>query len=175
MNRSNPDEPVLGRGVAKAVASDHEPRRLSIAGEQRHCRMSLADHLNNALASALARLGLGPFHVLMTRGRRSGRRHSNPVVLVEADTEKWLVAPYGAVSWVLNARTSGRVHLRRGRYSGDYEIHELTPEQAGSILKRYVQVASATRPYFRSTVDSPVEAFVSEAAQHPVFALTRSA
>ena len=39
------------------------------------------------------------------------------------------------------------------------------------MLKKYVKIASATRPYFAATKDSPVEAFTAEADRHPVFEL----
>lgn len=42
------------------------------------------------------------------------------------------------------------------------------------MLKRYVAVASATRPYFAAHKDAPVEDFVAEAGRHPVFELTAS-
>jgi deazaflavin-dependent oxidoreductase (nitroreductase family) len=62
--------------------------------------------MGNTLASMLARAGIRPFWLLTTRGRKTGRPHTNPVTLVEQDGRSWLVAPYGAVSWVQNARTA---------------------------------------------------------------------
>jgi hypothetical protein len=79
------------------------------------------------------------------------------------------VAPYGPVPWVLNARAAGRVHLRHGRESGDFAIREVDAAEAGPVLKRYIGVATATRPYFKATKDSPVAEFVREAGEHPVF------
>ena len=128
--------------------------------------------MGNVLASTLARAGIGPFWLLTTRGRRTGRPHVNPVTLVEEDGRHWLVAPYGAVSWVHNARAAGRVGIRRGRGRFEYGIREVGPEEAAPILKRYVGIATATRPYFRASKDSPVEAFRAEAHRHPVFELT---
>ena len=40
------------------------------------------------------------------------------------------------------------------------------------MLKRYVGIATATRPCFQADKDSPVEDFVAEADHHPVFELT---
>ena len=42
-------------------------------------------------------------YLLTTRGRKTGRPRTNPVVPVEHDRRRWLVAPYGPVSWVHNA------------------------------------------------------------------------
>jgi hypothetical protein len=44
--------------------------------------------------------------------------------------------------------------------------------EAGPVLQRYVQIASATRQYFQADQNDPVESFIAEAGQHPVFELT---
>ncbi len=110
----------------------------------RRFRMSRVDRVGDMIVSMLARAGIGPFHLLITRGRKTGRLHTNPVVLVEQDGRPWLVAPY----------------------------REVGPDEAGPILKRYIAIASATRPYFRANNNSPVEDFIAEAHRHPVFQLT---
>lgn len=96
----------------------------------------------------------------------------SPVVPVELDGSSWLVAPYGTVSWVRNARAAGRVHLRHGRTSCDYTIREASADEAGPVLKRYVSIASRSRAQFQATKDAPTEEFVAEADRHPVFELT---
>ncbi|WP_150241261.1 nitroreductase family deazaflavin-dependent oxidoreductase [Nocardiopsis quinghaiensis] len=122
--------------------------------------------------SALVRVGMVPnSYLLTTRGRRTGRVRSNPVTLVEQDGRRWLVAPYGSVAWVHNARAAGRVRLSRRRHTGFYELREIAFDQAGPILKQYVRIAPATRSYFRAGKDSPVEDFTAEAEHHPVFEL----
>ena len=80
-------------------------------------RLSRWRRLLNALVRTLLRAGLGPRHtyLLTVQGRRSGQRYSTPVTLVEEGTNRWLVAPYGEVSWVRNARAAGQVTLSRGR------------------------------------------------------------
>lgn len=138
----------------------------------REFRMRGADRAGNAIFSLLTRAGIGPAHLLTTRGRRTGRPRTNPVILVQQDGQRWLVAPYGAVSWVLNARAAGRVALRRGRASRDYTIRELPPAQSGPILQRYIRIAPAARPYFQAGKDSPTADFIAEADRHPVFELT---
>jgi deazaflavin-dependent oxidoreductase (nitroreductase family) len=129
----------------------------------------------NALVSVLARVGVGPIHLLTTTGRVTGRPHTLPVVPVDQDGKRWLVAPYGPVAWVHNARASGRVTLRYGRTSRDYTVREATAAEAGPVLKRYVAVASRTRQHFDAAPDAPAEAFAAEADRHPVFELTPSA
>jgi deazaflavin-dependent oxidoreductase (nitroreductase family) len=119
----------------------------------------------------LLRLGPAPrTTVLLTvPGRRSGRPRSTPVTLVEEDGQRWLVAPYGPVGWVHNARIAGRVQLSRGRRSETVRVKELAPEAAAPILKAYLERVPITRPYFDVTPDAPLAAFAAEAPQHPVF------
>ena len=128
----------------------------------------------NGLVRVLVRLGIGPArtYLLTVTGRRSGRAYSTPVTLVEAGGRRWLVAPYGEVAWVRNARAAGRVMLSRGRRSETAALVELAPGEAGPILKRYVTDIPITRPFFDARPDSPVEAFIAEAHRHPVFRLT---
>ena len=127
--------------------------------------------LLNALVKTLLRVGLGPrrTYLLTVRGRRSGTPSSTPVTLVEDGTNRWLVAPYGEVSWVRNARTAGRVTLSRGRRSETVTLVELGPAEAAPVLQQYVTAVPITRPFFDATPDSPLEAFVAEAPRHPVF------
>jgi deazaflavin-dependent oxidoreductase (nitroreductase family) len=132
---------------------------------------SLGWRVGNAIVGVFARAGVGPIQLLTTRGRTTGRAHTIPVVPVEHDGKTWLVAPYGVVAWVTNARSAGRVSLRYGRATRDFTVREASADEAGPVLKRYVAVATRTRARFRSTKDSPVEDFAAEADGHPVFEL----
>jgi deazaflavin-dependent oxidoreductase (nitroreductase family) len=139
----------------------------------RQYRPARGRRMENAIMSTLVRAGLVPrCYLLTTRGRKTGKPRTNPVVPVEQDGRRWLVAPYGPVSWVRNARAAGRVRLTRRRDSRDYIVREVLPAEAGPVLKRYVRLAPAARRSFRAGRDSPVEAFAAEADRHPVFELT---
>ena len=82
--------------------------------------------------SALVSAGLVPHSSLLTtRGRRTGRARRNPVVVVEHDGRRWLVASYGAVSWVHNARAAGQVRLARRRDTRAYAVREVAGPEAG--------------------------------------------
>jgi deazaflavin-dependent oxidoreductase (nitroreductase family) len=141
----------------------------------RQYRPSRGRRVGDAIISVFIRAGLVPSsYLLTTRGRKTGRPRTNPVTVVEHDGKRWLVAPYGPVSWVHNARAAGRVTLRRRLDARAYAIREASAQEAGPVLKRYVRIASATRPYFQAAKDSPVEDFVAEADRHPVFELTPS-
>jgi deazaflavin-dependent oxidoreductase (nitroreductase family) len=170
-------------GRAEALRSTGAVTRRSVVREQhsgqpdvwpvKRFHVGRVQRIANGMIAAMTRWGLVPHTYVMTvRGRRTGRPYSTPVTLVEVDDAKWLVAPYGPMSWVLNARVAGVVTLTRRGTSVAYALRELTPEEAAPVLKDYVRVASATRSYFAADKDSPVEEFLDEAHRHPVFALT---
>ena len=138
----------------------------------REFRPSRWRRVGDAIIGVFTRAGLVPStYLLTTRGRKTGRPLTHPVTVVEHEGRRWLVAPYGPVSWVHNARAAGRVTLGRRGDRRDYDVREIPAGEAGPVLKRYVGVATATRPYFQADKDSPVEDFVAEADRHPVFEL----
>ncbi len=110
-------------------------------------------------------------YVLTVHGRRTGKAYSAPVSLVEEDGRRWLVAPYGEVSWVRNARAAGEVTLSRQGRSETLKIRAANPQESAPILKKYIARESIVRPYFDVQPDSSLEAFAAEAPRHPVFQL----
>ena len=137
-------------------------------------RLTPARRLGNTLMTGALRAGIAPrrIYLLTVPGRKSGRRYSTPVQLVEDGADRFLVAPYGERPWVRNARAAGSVELSRGRKAERLTIQELDPVEAAPVLKRYVQeVGAVVRPFFDAGPDDPVEAFAAESAQHPVFRL----
>jgi deazaflavin-dependent oxidoreductase (nitroreductase family) len=137
-------------------------------------QINAADRMGDALFMALLRAGvkIGTMSLLTVRGRKSGQPHTVPVLLVEQDGERWLVAPYGVVQWVRNLRAAGMATLTRGRRAEAISVTELPAQEAAPILKQYLLKATAARPHFDATRDSPLEAFEREAARHPVFQIT---
>jgi deazaflavin-dependent oxidoreductase (nitroreductase family) len=127
--------------------------------------------LANRMMAGLVRLGTGPrSNYLMTVvGRKTGQPRTTPVTLVENADGRWLVAPYGPVSWVHNARAAGRVTLRRGRRAETVAVTELDAVKAAPVLKQYLTKVPIVRPYFDATPSASLDAFVAEAAHHPVF------
>ncbi len=134
-------------------------------------RTGIARQIVNLLTKVAVRLGVGPRggHVLITVGRRTGRERRVPVQLVEHGGRRFLVAPYGAVGWVHNARAAGTVTLIRGRRAATAAIKELSADYAAPILKRYLEQVPIVRPYFDVTTESSTEDFIREAPRHPVF------
>jgi deazaflavin-dependent oxidoreductase (nitroreductase family) len=118
----------------------------------RQYRPSRGRRVGDAIMSVFVRAGVVPStYLLTTRGRRTGRPLTHPVTVVEHDGRRWLVAPYGPVSWVHNARAAGWVSVGRRGDRRAYAIREVPAAEAGPVLKRYVGVATATRPTSRRT------------------------
>src|SRR5262245_39356190 len=107
-------------------------RRATIPGVAKRYRLGIGRRSVNALVRALLRLGVGPArtYLLVTRGRTTGRVYRTPVTLVEDGPRRWLVAPYGEVAWVKNARAAGQVMLERGRQSDTQRLLELPPRES---------------------------------------------
>ena len=123
---------------------------------------------------------MGPMILLTVRGRTTGQPRSTPVDLFERDSSRWLVATHGGGNphWVRNLRAAGEGILTHGRRRQEITAVELTPEEAGSILKEVVgpRLALPVRGFvLRHTVDVSPDAslddFISVARSHPVFEL----
>lgn len=127
----------------------------------------------NVVMAKLLQLGVGgkSTYLLTTTGRRSGQKRTTPVILVETDTERWLVSPYGVMSWVHNVRAQPDISLRHGRKTETLRADEVDAETAGPVLQRYVRDVRVTAPFFDANRDDPVDRFVAEASRHPVFKL----
>jgi len=138
-------------------------------------QMNAFTRFGNTLSAAMIRLGIGPrgMHLLRVKGRKTGLPRTTPVNLIEHQGQRWLVAPYGEVAWVRNARAAGQAELRRGSNAERIELREATAEEAAPVLRAYLrQLKLVVGPYFDVTLSSPDAAFVAEAPRHPVFLLT---
>ena len=129
---------------------------------------------------SLLRGGRGPgfMRLLTVVGRRSGRLYTTPVVPVVSVQGRWLVSPYGEVSWVRNARAAGTVTLSRGEQIESLAVNELDATQAAPVLRAYLAMKPAgrfIRAYFDITPESTEEEIREEAPRHPVLELTRGA
>ena len=125
----------------------------------------------NAVASRAIRLGvaLPSSYILTTRGRKTGIERSTPVSVVRRDGYRWLVAPYGTVGWVHNARAAGKVTLSKGGRSHEVAVTEVGPQEAAPILRAYLRKYQIVRPFFEFGPRSMEEKIVEYAPRHPVF------
>jgi len=127
----------------------------------------------NVVMRTMIRLDMAPagMRILTFTGRKSGRTFSTPVTLVVDNGLAWLVAPYGEVPWVKNVRAAGIAEFHRGGKTEQYRVKELSGNESGPVLKKYVSIEPITQSFFTARPESPVEDFIREAAAHPVFAL----
>jgi len=139
-------------------------------------RLGPARRAVNVLMRSMLQVGIGPksSYLLTTTGHKTGEPRTTPVILVEADGQRWLVSPYGQVNWVHNVRAAPEVSLRRGRTTQALYAREVGADTAGPVLKTYVRQVRVTAPFFDAKVDDPTPRFVAEASRHPVFQLTQT-
>ena len=110
-----------------------------------------------------------PNYVLLTViGRKTGKRRSTPVRPITLGGQRYLVAPYGPVGWLRNARAAGEVTLARSRHRETVAVVECTPQQSAPVLREYVRAVPITRPYFDARPEDALDRFTAEAARHPV-------
>lgn len=122
----------------------------------------------------LVGLGIGLKHnyLVQVRGRKSGKLYSNPIDLLEIDGKKFLVAPRGRTQWVRNAEAAGEVTLKRGSSKTEYRINTIADSEKPRLLKAYLDSFKAeVQRYFPVPAGSEPQAFVSIAANYPVFEL----
>ena len=134
-------------------------------------RLGPARKAFNIVAGAAIRFGIAPpsSYILSTRGRKSGELRSTPVSVVKRRGSRWLVAPYGKVGWVHNARAAGRVTLSRRGRSEEVAVTEASADEAAPVLRDYLRKFPVVAPFFDAGLLAPVDEFAAEAARHPVF------
>jgi deazaflavin-dependent oxidoreductase (nitroreductase family) len=139
----------------------------------REFRLTAARRFGNGLMLRMVARGLGPkgTYLLTVAGRKTGVPRTTPVYVLPYDGARWLVSPYGIMDWVRNARAAGKVTLRRGGSVETFAVAEAGAEEAGPVLKEYVEKLKIVRPYFDAAPGVPAADFAAEASRHPVFRL----
>jgi deazaflavin-dependent oxidoreductase (nitroreductase family) len=140
--------------------------------------------LGNFFTTSMLRAGIKlvgpgnrPMYLLTVQGRKSGQPRTTPIVVIEADGQRYLLAPFGAVDWVRNLRAAGMAVLSRGRREEQVRARELPREEAGQALKRSVEggIPSFLSKYFDVTRESSLEEFERAVELHPMFLLQHAA
>jgi deazaflavin-dependent oxidoreductase (nitroreductase family) len=136
----------------------------------------------NVLTTSLLRAGVNlvgfghhPTYLLTVRGRKSGEPRSTPVSVVERDGKRYLFAPYGGVDWVRNLRAAGTATLTRGRRVEEIRATELPRDEAGRVLKAFIETGNPMGRFFGVTSESTHAEFEHATIGHPVFWLERVA
>ncbi len=148
--------------------------------------------LVNPLLRRLISAGLptgAPNVLLTTRGRRSGKLRTVPVGMVDLDGHWFVQGSYGQTGWVANLRVDAEALVTHpgGRQVRVHAV-ELTPEEAGAVLRRALQRYRRSRvlralfgPHFRppigvmwtlrSRVDDRLDDYIAAARHNPLFDL----
>ncbi|HZT08375.1 MAG TPA: nitroreductase/quinone reductase family protein [Chloroflexota bacterium] len=117
-------------------------------------------------------LGLPPREVavLEVRGRVSGHRRSNPVVIATVEGKRYLVSMLGRQSeWVKNVEAAhGDAVIRQGRREQVHLVQVPSDERA-PILREYVRIASSGRKHFPLGVGASLSEFEAIATRYPVY------
>lgn len=133
----------------------------------------------NVLMAALVRVGFkingfgNPTYLLTVRGRKSGQPRTTPIVVIEQDGNRYLMAPFGLVDWVRNLRAAGEATLTRGRRAETVRATELPSDEAAVVLKQGLRnsIPPFLAEHFEVTTESSPEEFERAVASHPVFVL----
>src|SRR5258708_39390284 len=115
--------------------------------------------------------GLGPNQAatLEVRGRKTGRMISFPVVIVDYEDDRYLVAMLGdKTNWVRNLRADNHAVLQRGRRENVSVVEDFSGNRA-AILRRYLNLAGGARPFFPIDRRAPLGDFERIVEEDPVF------
>jgi hypothetical protein len=117
-------------------------------------------------------LGLPPrlMAALEVRGRVSGRRRSQVIVIARVEGKRYVVSMLGPQSeWVKNVEAAhGDAVIRQGRRR-KVELVPLLPAERAPILREYVRIATSGRQHFPLPVGAPLSEFAAIAERYPVY------
>ena len=132
--------------------------------------------LLNGIMAFLIRRDWAPagFFLLSVAGRASGENYSTPVRVISWQGDRWLVARYGDVNWVRNARASGRAQLRRGREWEEVTLVEVDSEHRAPVIQRYLEIDPLSRSALMPAAENNLESYRAAADAHPVFVILPS-
>ena len=132
------------------------------------------ERISNMVFGILVALGLGlPHnHLLLVRGRRTGRLLATPVNLLRFGGKRFLVAGRGNTQWVRNAKAAGEISLLRYWRRQTFQVRPIPNEGKPEILKAYLDRFRLTvQRYFPVRAGSKPAVFVAVADRYPVFEL----
>jgi hypothetical protein len=115
--------------------------------------------------------GIGPNQAatIEVRGRKTGRKISFPVVVVDYEAERYLVAMLGdRTNWVRNVRADNHAVLRQGRREKVSLVEDFSGNRA-AILRRYLELGAGARPFFPIDRRAPLSDFEAIVEEYPVF------
>ncbi len=131
--------------------------------------------LNAPIALLVGRLGI-PFpglRMLRVHGRRTGRLHSVPVLVLRAGGRRYLVAPRGRTDWARNLEAAGWGELIRGRHIERVAAAPVTGDERERAIAAYLRRHGRLTHRLFGVGRRPDAATIAAIApRHPVFRLT---
>lgn len=103
-------------------------------------------------------MGIGPFRstiLLTTRGRRTGREVTTPLLYVEREGKLYLVASFGGndkpPGWYLNLVANPEASVDLGKRTLRYRARSLPSEEAGKVWPALLELYPAYASYQKKT------------------------
>jgi deazaflavin-dependent oxidoreductase (nitroreductase family) len=103
---------------------------------------------------------------LSVPGRTTGRWRTTPVVVLDHDGERYLVAPGGQTEWARNLRAARRGRLVRPGQVEDFTAVEVPPRQRPPVIAAYRSRFDRMPTVAAGFRDFP------DPADHPTFRIT---
>ena len=114
--------------------------------------------LHTSLFRTFGASGPGAFRqtlILTTRGRKTGRETSTPLLYVEEEGKLYLVASFGGndtpPGWYLNLTANREVKVEMGRGAGAYRARPLSADEAGRVWPKLLELYPAYASYQKRT------------------------
>lgn len=148
---------------------------MTAAPAARYLAPSSVDRITAQLLRRLVAAGIPVWGAreLRVRGRRSGETRRALVNLLEADGQRYLVAPRGSTEWVRNLRAAGSCELRVGRRVERVTATELDDGEKAPVLRAYLDRFGFEVGRFFEGLDgrSTAAELAARASGFPVFRL----
>jgi hypothetical protein len=103
---------------------------------------------------------------LSVAGRRSGRWHTLPIVVLEHNGERYLVSVYGQSDWALDLRASHSGRLTTHGHTEEITVGEVPIPDRASLLQAYT-ARHGKVPGVAATLRA-----LPDPADHPIFRIT---
>ncbi|HSO93091.1 MAG TPA: deazaflavin-dependent nitroreductase [Candidatus Dormibacteraeota bacterium] len=92
---------------------------------------------NRVMNPLLVSLKLAPS--IQVRGRKSGKLYTMPVLPLDYQGKRYLVAPRGDTHWARNLRAAGQGDLREKRGTVHFTATEIPPSDRRPLVDAYLQ------------------------------------
>ncbi len=93
--------------------------------------------------------------ILTTRGRKTGKEIPTPLLYVEQDGKLYVVASFGGndspPGWYKNLLANPEVSVDIGKQSAKYRARSLTPEEAGKVWPKLLELYPTYASYQKKT------------------------